>query len=66
MYFATEKIEPYDDIVEVVCSPYGMVNWALQYSDRVEVLEPIDVRNKVIEKINKLCMKYGMEEKIIQ
>lgn len=61
-YIRTEKTEPYDDIVEVVCSPYGMVNWALQYSDRVEVIEPLDVRNSVIEKIRNLNKKYRLEK----
>lgn len=36
-YLKTETTQPYNDIVEVICSPYGMVHWALQYSDRVEV-----------------------------
>ena len=62
-YVETEKKEPYDDIVTVKCSPYAMENWALQYSDRVEVLEPTDVRKKVIEKLQKLCRKYGDENK---
>lgn len=57
-YISTEKEPPYDDIVKVTCSPYAMVNWALQYSDRVEVLEPVEVRNEVIKKINHLCEKY--------
>ena len=57
-YIGTEKTEPYNDIVEVVCSPYGMVNWALQYSDRVEVVEPVEVRDKVVEKIRLLMQKY--------
>ncbi len=46
--------------VTVKCSPFGMVNWALQYSDRVEVLEPLEVRNAVIEKIRNLNGKYGV------
>lgn len=60
-YIKTEDIPPYDDIVEVDCSPYAMVNWALQYSDRVEVLEPESVRSKVIEKIENLTKKYIKE-----
>lgn len=40
------------------CSPYAMVNWALQYSDRVEVLEPVEVREQVIKKIKNLAIKY--------
>lgn len=60
-YIRTEKEAPYDDIVRVECSPYGMVNWALQYSDRVEVLAPESVRERVIEKIRNLKGKYGVE-----
>ena len=39
-YMYSEENAPYDDIVKVECTPYGMVHWALQYSDRVEVVEP--------------------------
>ena len=45
-----------------MCSPYAMANWALQYSDRVEVLEPENVRSAVIEKINALNSKYIKQE----
>lgn len=57
-YIRTDESEPYDDIVEVKCSPYAMANWALQYSDRVEVIEPESVRNMVIEKVMNLNKKY--------
>lgn len=57
-YIKTEDTKPYDDIVEVKCSPYAMTNWALQYSDRIEVLEPEFVRNMIIEKIKNLNQKY--------
>lgn len=57
-YIRSEQEAPYDDIVKIECSPYAMVNWALQYSDRVEVIEPEDVRNTVIEKIMNLNAKY--------
>lgn len=59
-YVRTEKAEPYDDIVKVECSPYAMVNWALQYSDRVEVVEPDWVRDKVVDKVRKLNEKYAV------
>lgn len=59
-YINTEKEYFNDNVVEVVCSPYGMVNWALQYSDRVEVIEPKEVRDVVIEKIKNLNNKYGI------
>ena len=61
-YVETEKTAPYDDIVKVECSPLAMVHWALQYSDKVEVVAPENVRNDVIEKIRNLNVKYGMEE----
>lgn len=57
-YVGTEKTAPYDDIVKVECSPFAMVNWALQYSSRVEVLEPEGVRGEVIKKIKSLNEKY--------
>lgn len=58
-YIRTEKEAPYDDIVHVECSPFGMVNWAFQYSDRVEVLAPESVQERVIEKIRNLKEMYG-------
>lgn len=57
-YICHEAVPPYDDIVEVVCSPYAMVNWALQYSDRVEVIAPESVREAVKAKIKNLVSKY--------
>lgn len=63
-YERTETEPPYGDIVRVTCSPWGMVNWALQYSDRVEVLEPQSVREQVAEKIRALNEKYGMMERM--
>ena len=60
--FDYERTEPpYGDIVRVTCSPWGMVNWALQFSDRVEVLVPPEVREQVAEKIRALNEKYGIE-----
>ena len=61
-YVRTETEPPYGDIVRVVCSPFAMVNWALQYSDRVEVLQPEAVRDQVIKKIKNLNKKYGLEQ----
>ena len=58
-YERTETEPPYGDIVRVLCSPFAMVNWALQYSDRVEVLEPEAVRKQVMEKIKKLTETYS-------
>lgn len=60
-YIKTETEIPYDDIIQVKCSPYAMVNWAMQYSDRVEVIEPKEVRDAVIEKIKRISDKYGLD-----
>ena len=59
-FVETEKTAPYDDIVKVECSPFAMVHWALQYSDRVEVVAPEAVRNAVVKKIKNLNEKYGL------
>lgn len=59
-YCSTEPEVPCDDIIKVKCSPYGMVNWALQYSDCVEVVKPLSVRNQVIKKLEALNGKYGV------
>lgn len=57
-YIRTEKEPPFSDIVRVSCSPYAMTNWAMQYSGRVEVLEPQHVRESIIEKIKAMNQKY--------
>lgn len=57
-FVETDKTDPDYDIFRVKCSPYGITNWALEFSDRVEILEPQDVRDRVIEKIQKLNAKY--------
>lgn len=62
VYKFTEKEYPYGDIVQVLCPSFSMVNWALQYSDRVEVLEPKEVRDEVAEKVRNLKEKYLKEE----
>lgn len=51
------------DIVKVKCSPWAMSNWALQYADRVEVIEPEEVRTEVEKKVRELVKKYGLEGK---
>ena len=61
-YSETDKADPDYDIFWVKCSPYGITNWALQFSDRVEILEPQDVRDRVVEKIKNLNKKYEIEK----
>ncbi len=46
------------DIIEVRCSRFGIINWALQYSDAVEVLSPENVRDEIKARIEMLRKKY--------
>lgn len=53
--------DPEDDayaLVSVRCPSFAMENWALQYSDRVEVIEPEEVREAVRKKVTALSEKY--------
>ena len=52
------KVDDNYDIIEVTCSPNAVVHFAMQYSEYVEVIDPLDVRNMVIESIKKMCKKY--------
>ncbi len=52
-----------EDQVEVECSPFGMLHWALQYSDRVEVLAPEELREDIRKEVRKLEEKYLGEGK---
>lgn len=44
--------------IKVKASENAIINWALQYSDRVEILEPIKTRSMIIKKITDLKRKY--------
>lgn len=59
-YIRTE--ESGDDVVEVQCSPYAMVNFAMQYSDRFEGLEPKEVREGVIKRLQEACQRYNLKK----
>lgn len=48
-----------EDEVLVECSPFGMINWAMQYADRVEVLAPESVLAAVKDRVRKMNEKYG-------
>lgn len=45
-------------IVSVRTSVYGIVNWALEHSDKVEVLDPSDVVETIKARVRKLNDKY--------
>lgn len=54
------KVDENHDIIEVICSPNAIVHYAMQYSEYVEVIDPLYVRNMVIDNIKKICKKYGV------
>ena len=57
-YLYTEKMPPYSHIVQVKCSPIAMVNLALEYGNRIEVIEPEFVRKMIVDTIKELVRKY--------
>ncbi len=48
------------DIIEVRSSAFGVVSFAMQYNDVVEVVAPEKIRNEVQDKIIKLMRKYNV------
>lgn len=57
-YVRTDERDPDYDIVEVRCSPFGIVSLALQYADKVEILDPPKVRERMEEMVEILREKY--------
>ena len=53
-----DKSKKDGETVTVNCSPSEIVNWALKYSDRVEVLEPQIVRVEIRERVRALTKMY--------
>jgi len=56
------KKEEDGDIVRVRCSKYAIVNWAVQYGDFVEVLNPPEIVERIKNKIEMLKGIYFKEE----
>lgn len=52
------------DEIEVECSPNAMANWAMQFSDYIEVKNPPQVRELVVKKINAITKKYTLLDQI--
>lgn len=46
------------DIISVRCSKFGIVSWALQFSDAAEVIYPDNVKNAIKERVKALNNKY--------
>ena len=45
------------------CTLFGFVNWAMQISDFIEVLEPQSVVDEIEKKVEKLVKRYGIQLK---
>lgn len=59
LFQGVDKKDPNYDIVMIKCSPFGMFNFAMQYSNRVEVLEPKTLRENIKTRVKELSKKYG-------
>lgn len=53
-----KKIDDEYDEIEVTASGNAIIDYAIQYSDLVEIIRPKDLRNKLIDKINNIQTKY--------
>lgn len=62
-YLGVDKNDGNYDIVAVRCTSFGMENFAVQYADRMEVLEPLELREKIREKAERLAEKYRDPER---
>ena len=56
--WAKEREDYGFDEREVVASGNAIIDYAIQYSDLVEIIRPKDLRNKLIDKINNIQIKY--------
>ncbi|MCR5626316.1 MAG: WYL domain-containing protein [Lachnospiraceae bacterium] len=56
--FSVEKLEDGKIRVRVVCNAQAMRFWALQYGPYIEVTEPKDLREIIIQDINVMAEKY--------
>jgi hypothetical protein len=57
-YQFVEHIDDRWDCVQVKCVPEAMISWAMQCLDFVEVLQPDDLRQKMLEKCKGLVERY--------
>ena len=57
-YLGVDEKDTDYDIVAVRCTEFGMENFAVQYADKVEILEPLELREKIREKAQRLAEKY--------
>lgn len=57
-YTVKEVLDEKYDKVEVVCSEAAMVDWAIQFAGRIEVIRPLSTRKKIKEKAKQLMEMY--------
>lgn len=57
-YIYKRKIDDANDEIEVTASGDAIIDYAIQYSDLVEIIRPKALRNKLIDKINNIQIKY--------
>lgn len=57
-YIYKKKIDDTYDEIEVTASGDAIIDYAIQYSDLVEIIRPKSLRNKLIDKINNIQTKY--------
>lgn len=57
-YLGVDENDADYDIVTVRCTSFGMENFAVQYADKMEVLDPPELREKIREKAQRLVEKY--------
>lgn len=55
-----QNLDKQYDLIRVCCSPNAIINWALQYSDYVEVVEPTEIRNAVVQRLKDTLAKYDL------
>ncbi len=57
-YRVRRAIDSNHDEVEVVCSEHAMIDWAIQFDERIEVMRPSWIRRKIKDKVLKLARQY--------
>lgn len=57
-YVFKKHVDERWDEVEVKCVPKAMESWAMQCSDFVEVLSPVELRNNIFERCKSLLERY--------
>lgn len=57
-YTFIKHIDDKWDEVEVKCVPKAMEAWAMQCSDYVEILKPVELRNRILERCKGILERY--------